>query len=237
FPKVPQGCTDFRFSAILKEKLVLAVPGSAFGDSRCVRFAYCCDVDTIERAIPRIAEAVKIANEEKEKILPTEVKYIILDSQDEVYLSARGCFGDSYQYFLGSELGGIVSSQCISNDATQFPDYSGGTSTTVPPKPTKCDDGTADVKQYAKGLKFGYIEDASNDELKQILSRVGPIRGVINYQKDEDMLDRDEGILFGWDQDQWIIARQYIEPNIEYDEVTLYIEERIPFIHADGGTN
>ncbi|KAA6364457.1 MAG: Aspartate aminotransferase, partial [Streblomastix strix] len=67
FPKVPQGCTDFRFSAILKEKLVLAVPGSAFGDSRCVRFAYCCDIDTIERAIPRIAEAVKIANEEKEK--------------------------------------------------------------------------------------------------------------------------------------------------------------------------
>ncbi|KAA6393931.1 MAG: hypothetical protein EZS28_010537, partial [Streblomastix strix] len=169
--------------------------------------------------------------------LPAEVKYIISDAQDEDYLSPRGCFGDSYQYFLGSELGGIVSSKCISNDATQFPDYSEGTSTTVPPKPTKCDDETADVKQYAKGFKFGYIKDVSNDELKQILSRVGPIRGVINYYKDEDILDRDEGIFFGWDQDQWIIARQYIEPNIEYDEVTLYIEERIPFIHADGGTN
>ncbi|KAA6388523.1 MAG: hypothetical protein EZS28_015951 [Streblomastix strix] len=171
------------------------------------------------------------------EVLPTEVKYQISDSQNEDYLTPRGCSGNSYQYFLGSELGGIVSSECISNDATQFPDYSGGTSTTVPPKPIKCDDGTADVKQYAKGLKFGYIKDASNDELKQILSRVGPIRGVINYYKDDDILDRDESILFGCNQDQWIIVRQYIEPNIEYDEVTLYIEERIPFIHADGGTN
>jgi hypothetical protein len=47
------------------------------------------------------------------EILLTEVKYIISDAQDEDYLSPRGCFGDSYQYFLGSELGGIVSSECI----------------------------------------------------------------------------------------------------------------------------
>ncbi|KAA6373986.1 MAG: hypothetical protein EZS28_030488 [Streblomastix strix] len=67
FPKVPHGCTDFKLSAILKEKQVLAVPRTAFGDSRCVRFACCCDADTLERSIPRIAEAVKIANEEKEK--------------------------------------------------------------------------------------------------------------------------------------------------------------------------
>jgi hypothetical protein len=36
----------------------------------------------------------------------------------------------------------------------------------VPPKPTKCDDGTTDIKVYAKGFKLGYMSEISNDELK-----------------------------------------------------------------------
>ncbi|KAH7818515.1 Aspartate aminotransferase [Monocercomonoides exilis] len=65
FPRVPEGVTDKEFSEALKKRLVLAVPGCAFGDSRSVRFAYCCDMETIEKAIPRIAETVKEIKEQK----------------------------------------------------------------------------------------------------------------------------------------------------------------------------
>lgn len=64
FPRVPAGMTDFRFSEILKKHLVLAVPGSAFGDAGCVRFAYCVTLDTVTRAVPRIKAAVEEAKAE-----------------------------------------------------------------------------------------------------------------------------------------------------------------------------
>ncbi|KAK2964930.1 aspartate aminotransferase [Blattamonas nauphoetae] len=64
FPRVPAGMDDLRFAAILKEQLVLAVPGRAFGDSNCVRFAYCVDMKTIQTAIPKIKVGVEKAKQE-----------------------------------------------------------------------------------------------------------------------------------------------------------------------------
>ncbi|KAH7832469.1 Aspartate aminotransferase 3 [Monocercomonoides exilis] len=59
FPHVPERVTD-------KEKrLILAVLGCAFGDSRSVRFAFCHDLETIKKAIPCIAETVKEVKEQK----------------------------------------------------------------------------------------------------------------------------------------------------------------------------
>ena len=46
---------------LLKKRLVLAVPGTAFGDKRSIRLAYCVEMETITKAIPRIKEAVEEA--------------------------------------------------------------------------------------------------------------------------------------------------------------------------------
>lgn len=70
FPRVPEGVTDFEFIDILKKHLILAVPGTSFGDPRSVRFAYCVDLDTVQRAVPRlkvcVEEAKKLAAEKKQ---------------------------------------------------------------------------------------------------------------------------------------------------------------------------
>lgn len=64
FPCVPRNADgekvvdDVEFSNLLKEKLVLCVPGRCFGEPNNVRFAYCCEIQTIEKAIPRIKEIV-----------------------------------------------------------------------------------------------------------------------------------------------------------------------------------
>ncbi|KAA6357790.1 MAG: hypothetical protein EZS28_046683, partial [Streblomastix strix] len=138
---------------------------------------------------------------------------------------------------LGFELGGIVSSECVSNEASQIPGYKIGTSTEMPPKPTKCDDGTTDVKVYAKGFKSGYINGISNDELKQLLTRVGPMNGEIQYYENNYQYRGSyTGIFCGWEGNEWIIATRHKESSDVFDGAIYYTEDKIPFL-IDGSTS
>jgi aspartate aminotransferase len=58
FPKAPNG-DDIEFVNILREKLVLAVPGTGFGCSGYFRLAYCVPENTIKRAMPILEEVIK----------------------------------------------------------------------------------------------------------------------------------------------------------------------------------
>ncbi|KAA6356679.1 MAG: hypothetical protein EZS28_047794, partial [Streblomastix strix] len=166
---------------------------------------------------------------------PDEIKMIYSEEYEEEV--PRGCHGNWYQYVLGIDQNGIVSSKCVSNNATLFPDYSEGTSTTMPVKPTRCDDKINDVQQYSKGLKYGMIREVSIDELKQFITRVGPVNGVIKYYKDIEDILYEEGIFYGWEGNEWIVAKKYTQKSDLYGEVSYYLEDRLPFVHTQYGTS
>jgi aspartate aminotransferase len=58
FPRAPGG-DDIEFVYRLREKRVLAVPGSGFGTPGYFRIAYCMDDSVIEGALPALEEAIK----------------------------------------------------------------------------------------------------------------------------------------------------------------------------------
>lgn len=60
FPKSPIA-DDVKFSAILQEQMILAVPGSGFGMPGYVRLAFCVDESVIERSASGFARAFQVA--------------------------------------------------------------------------------------------------------------------------------------------------------------------------------
>jgi aspartate aminotransferase len=58
FPRAPGG-DDIEFVYKLREKRVLAVPGSGFGTPGYFRIAYCMNDEIIEGALPAFEEAIK----------------------------------------------------------------------------------------------------------------------------------------------------------------------------------
>lgn len=55
FPRCPSE-TDLAWCARLRERRILAVPGSGFGRAGHLRFAYCVDPATVDRAVPILAK-------------------------------------------------------------------------------------------------------------------------------------------------------------------------------------
>ncbi|KAA6383373.1 MAG: hypothetical protein EZS28_021101 [Streblomastix strix] len=150
------------------------------------------------------------------------------------YFFQRGCSGGWKQYSLGIELNGIVSSNCISNDASALPGYKGGSSTSMPPQPTQCEDSTTIIK-HLQGFKFGTIQELSNEQLKLYLTRVGCVSGWIKYYKNNGdiLLGGDQGIFIGWKSDgnngqNWIIGKQ-VETTDGIKKMK-YEEQEIPFL-------
>ncbi|KAA6395363.1 MAG: hypothetical protein EZS28_009110 [Streblomastix strix] len=169
------------------------------------------------------------------EVLPSEIN---LQTQNAIinYFGARGCQGWWKQATLGFEVGGVVSSQCVSNKDSNLPNSIQATADEVPPKPTQCDDGQTDFKVYSKGFKYGEIKDATTAELKYLLTRVGPVSGQIEYYRDTERITYERGIFIGWEGNEWIIAKQYIDQSGTY-HVTSYSEQRIPIVHPEGGTS
>lgn len=62
FPRSPIA-DDLAFSQLLAKHLVLVVPGTGFGAPGFFRLAYCCEEAVIERAIPKLAAALREARE------------------------------------------------------------------------------------------------------------------------------------------------------------------------------
>jgi len=61
FPRIP--IEDLKFCEILKEKLILAVPGRAFGSSNHIRLSFCVSEEILEKMRPNFLEACeKIQN-------------------------------------------------------------------------------------------------------------------------------------------------------------------------------
>ncbi|KAA6393297.1 MAG: hypothetical protein EZS28_011174 [Streblomastix strix] len=161
--------------------------------------------------------------------LPEEIKSNLSSVLYEHFLSF-GCYGSWEQIHLGFEINGIVSSECISNNASELPNYYGAKFSEVPPKPTVCDDNTTDIKEYAKGFKYGEIARVSNDELKLYLTRVGPVSGFITYYDNVRPDGTDGDIFYGWEGNEWLVAKRRTETSEEFEQVTYYTEERIPFL-------
>ncbi|KAJ3430468.1 aspartate aminotransferase yhdr-related [Anaeramoeba flamelloides] len=62
FPKVPKGMTDLEFVNILKDRLVLAVPGVAFGTPGYVRICYAYDLNTLKNGMEIFVKTYKEFN-------------------------------------------------------------------------------------------------------------------------------------------------------------------------------
>lgn len=172
--------------------------------------------------------------------LPEEIKSNLSSVLYEHFLSF-GCYGSWEQIHLGFEINGIVSSECIrfeyliniflnilinillinyfyfSNNASELPNYYGAKFSEVPPKPTVCDDNTTDIKEYAKGFKYGEIARVSNDELKLYLTRVGPVSGFITYYDNVRPDGTDGDIFYGWEGNEWLVAKRRTETSEEFE--------------------
>jgi aspartate aminotransferase len=62
FPRCPIA-DDVRFTELLRQQNVLVVPGRGFGRAGHIRIAYCVAPETVERALPRFAEAFQRARQ------------------------------------------------------------------------------------------------------------------------------------------------------------------------------
>ncbi|KAA6391115.1 MAG: hypothetical protein EZS28_013358 [Streblomastix strix] len=159
------------------------------------------------------------------------------------FFSRRGCRGDSDQYIVGFDFSnGIVSSECFSNEhLLPYHDDDPQGEMPYPPKPTVCDDGTQ-ISKSMQGYKSAYVTNYSSFEMKQILTRVGPIDGYINYIDEEDILKEqtEDAIFIGWEKldniEQWIIVER---KSLQYEDggpVEFYLEERTIPILVEGST-
>lgn len=100
---------------------------------------------------------------------------------------------------MGFQLNGITNSSCIryillkiinkfivwfifySNDAI-IPGHDDASQyEQMPPIPKICDDSNIPFIKYLSGYKYGYIGNLSNEEMKIVLTRLGPFLGRIYY--------------------------------------------------------
>ncbi|KAA6398423.1 MAG: hypothetical protein EZS28_006048 [Streblomastix strix] len=142
-----------------------------------------------------------------------------------------GCGADRMNAKISFEINGLVSQECISDDV-------GGVLDTQ--IPTQCSDDGLNIedsvnnKKFLENYKHGQVRNASNNIIKEFLTRTGIIQGDIIYYNDMDeQIGQETDVSFiGWDKDsqnkeQWIIARKnYFTTTYEDFYLT---EERIPF--------
>ncbi|KAA6395046.1 MAG: hypothetical protein EZS28_009430 [Streblomastix strix] len=158
-------------------------------------------------------------------------------STSETYFEKLGCVSNEYyQYELGIELNGVVSSECISNDAI-IPGHSDSSTQTIPTKPTICDENQSEIVKYIQGYKYGQILGIDQEDLKLYLTRVSPVVGSIIYLLDDgDTTITGEIVFLGREKvankQYWIIARQIKEQIYSYSGLQdsyHYQAEEIPF--------
>ncbi|KAA6392201.1 MAG: hypothetical protein EZS28_012273 [Streblomastix strix] len=177
--------------------------------------------------------------------LPEEIfmKFINQDDDMELwnFFYEIGCGGDFDQYILGFELNGIVSDECISNNAI-IPGHTDSQSSEMPPKPTVCENEAIPFVQYLQGFKYWWIEQFTVEQFKRVLTRTGVAIGHVYYIDAEDVDDVDDSIFIGWENinevEYWIIAKQILTYEIigesEIEQINYHYEiDRIP-IHPRG---
>ncbi|KAA6379947.1 MAG: hypothetical protein EZS28_024527 [Streblomastix strix] len=164
--------------------------------------------------------------------LPQNIQWKYMDHgilKLEPYFPKRGCQGSLDQYVLGFQLNGITNSSCISNDAI-IPGHDDASQyEQMPPIPKICDDSNIPFIKYLSGYKYGYIGNLSNEEMKIVLTRLGPFLGrIYYYDSSQQIIDYREGIILGWNRDKWIITKQIEISEDEYVDRIIY-EDSAPF--------
>ncbi|KAA6385898.1 MAG: hypothetical protein EZS28_018578 [Streblomastix strix] len=170
--------------------------------------------------------------------LPLYYRYGAEDLQFNTQL--EGCNMTMNHTRLSFQLEGVVSRDCISNEA-KMKGYLDDSTATTPAKPTLCDDGTTEIEKQFEGLKFGHFYTTNQTLLKKYIVRTGPIFATFQHKiKNNPNPQQSTALIIGWekyqDEEDWIVIvgeDQIVENGTETYWDHRFLLDVLPFNQPD----